>query len=77
MIVASPVIDISYIEALIKNAESRAYIRTKWPDKFNRFPLNLTQKLQKVAFKILALLFKDQREVNFGLIQSLRETVTD
>jgi O-antigen chain-terminating methyltransferase len=66
---------ISHIEALLKNAESRAYIRTKWPDKLNRFPFNLTKKLQKLALKIINFLFKDQREVNFNFIQSLRQSV--
>ncbi|MBW4609163.1 MAG: methyltransferase domain-containing protein [Hassallia sp. WJT32-NPBG1] len=66
---------ISHIEALLKNAESRAYIRTKWPDKLNRFPFNLTKKLQKLALKIINFLFKDQREVNLNLLQSLRQSV--
>ena len=65
----------SSIENFLKNAEYRATVRTKWPDKFNRFPFNLTQGLQKIAFKVLEFLFRDQREVNFNLIQSLRESI--
>jgi O-antigen chain-terminating methyltransferase len=65
-----------YIESLLKNAESRAYIRTKWPDKLNRFPFNLISKLQKFILKAINFLFKDQREVNFNLILSLKESLT-
>jgi len=67
---------ISHIEALIRNAESRAYIRTKWPDKLNRFPFNLTKGLQKFALKGLNFLFKDQREVNLNLISALKDSVS-
>lgn len=68
--------NINYIQALLKNAQSRAYIRTKWPDKLNRFPFNLNPKLQKIILKIINFLFKDQREVNFNLISCLQESVT-
>ncbi|MFY7801571.1 MAG: class I SAM-dependent methyltransferase [Dolichospermum sp.] len=62
-----------YIESLLKNAESRAYIRTKWPEKLDRFPFNLISKLQTLILKGINFLFKDQREVNFNLILSLKE----
>ncbi|MEH1892452.1 MAG: methyltransferase domain-containing protein [Nostoc sp.] len=68
--------NINYIEALLKNAQSRANIRTKWPDKLNRFPFNLNSKLQKIILKIINFLFKDQREVNFNLISCLQESIT-
>jgi SAM-dependent methyltransferase len=67
-------LSISYIEALLNNAESRAYVRTKWPDKLNNFPFN-TKKIREIALKLLNFLFKDQRQVNFSLIQSLKESV--
>ena len=66
---------LSYIESFLKNAENRAYTRTKWPDKLNRFPFNLSKKLQKATLKLLNFLFKDQREVNLNLLQALRESV--
>jgi O-antigen chain-terminating methyltransferase len=69
-------LSIGHIESLLKNAESRAYIRTKWPDKLNRFPFNLISKLQKFILKAINFLFKDQREVNFNLILSLKESLT-
>ncbi|MEH2273303.1 MAG: methyltransferase domain-containing protein [Nostoc sp.] len=68
--------NINYIEALLQNAQSRAYVRTKWPDKLNCFPFNLNPKLQKFILKIINFLFKDQREVNFNLISCLKESVT-
>ncbi|MFB2737153.1 methyltransferase domain-containing protein [Umezakia ovalisporum] len=66
---------LSYIESFLKNAEDRAYTRTKWPDKLNRFPFNLSKKFQKATLKLLNFLFKDQREINFNLLQALRESV--
>ncbi|MBN3927611.1 class I SAM-dependent methyltransferase [Nostoc sp. NMS4] len=68
-------LSISNIEAFLQNAESRSIVRTKWPDKLNFFPFNLSAKLQKLIIKILNFLFKDQREVNFNIINSLKESV--
>ncbi|MBH8566851.1 methyltransferase domain-containing protein [Nostoc sp. CENA67] len=66
---------IHYIEALLRNAESRAYIRTKLPSKVNRFPLNFNPKISKLILKLFNFLFKDQREVNLNLITALKESV--
>ncbi len=63
------------INTLVSDAESRAYTRNKWPDKLNRFPFNLSTRLQKLVLKILELVFIDQREVNLNLIRSLKESV--
>jgi SAM-dependent methyltransferase len=68
--------NITYIEALLRNAESRAYVRTKWPDKLNRFPFNVNPKLQTIILNVINFVFKDQREVNLNLINSLKESVT-
>ncbi|WP_315786952.1 class I SAM-dependent methyltransferase [Fischerella sp. JS2] len=65
----------SLIEGLLRNAESRAVVRTKWPENLNRFPYNLSRGLQKIALKILNFIFKDQREVNFNVINALKESV--
>lgn len=65
----------SLIEGLLINAESRAAVRTKWPDNLNRFPYNLSRGLQKITLKILNFIFKDQREVNFNVINALKESV--
>ncbi|MEH2111700.1 class I SAM-dependent methyltransferase [Nostoc sp.] len=68
-------LSISYIETFIENAESRSSARTKWPDKLNLFPFNLSGKLQKLILKIVNFIFKDQREINFSIINSLKESV--
>ncbi|MCG6134183.1 MAG: methyltransferase domain-containing protein [Nostoc sp. LLA-1] len=73
--ISSLLSNISYIESLLINAESRAYARTKWPDKLNRVPFTLNSKLQKIILKVINFFFKDQREVNFNLIFSLKESV--
>lgn len=67
---------IDHIESLLINAESRAYARTKWPDKLNRFPFNFRSKLQKFILKLINFLFKDQREVNLNLILAFKASVT-
>jgi O-antigen chain-terminating methyltransferase len=66
---------LNLIEGLLKNAESRAIVRTEWLDNLNRFPFNLSRGLQKLLLKILNLIFKDQREVNFNVINALKESV--
>jgi len=68
-------LNINYIEALLKNAESRSGVRTKWPDKLNHFPFKFNAKLQKFILRAINFLFKDQREVNLNLINSLKESV--
>jgi 2-polyprenyl-3-methyl-5-hydroxy-6-metoxy-1,4-benzoquinol methylase len=68
-------INLSYIESLLSNAESRACQRTKLPDKFNSFPFNISDKIKEFLLKVFNLLFRDQREVNFNLIESLRQSV--
>jgi SAM-dependent methyltransferase/prefoldin subunit 5 len=68
-------LSISYIETFLKNAEYRSNIRTKWPDKLNLFPFNFSTKLQEFILKLINFLFKDQREVNFNIINSLKESV--
>jgi len=63
------------IEALLRIAEEKALVRTRWSSKLNRFPFTLSRPLQAAFLKGLALLFKDQRHVNFLLIQAMRETL--
>jgi len=66
-------ISLGNIKALLSNAESRTYARTNLPEKYNRFPLNISKKLQKLVLKVFEIIFRDQRKVNFSLIQALRE----
>lgn len=63
------------IKALLDSAESKSQVRTEIPKKFARFPLNLSKGLQKFALKVYAFLFKEQRAINFSLIQALRESL--
>jgi hypothetical protein len=62
-------------KAYLSNAEFRAQVRMKWPDKFNRFPLNLSRRLQGAVLKGIRLLFRDQQEVNVNLIHALRQSL--
>lgn len=63
------------IQSLIDNAEARSQVRTKWPDPLNKFPLNVSKKIQNAVLKILNFLFKEQRVVNVSLVQALRESL--
>lgn len=65
----------NYLEALLRNAEARADVRTKWPDKLNRFPFTLSGKIKKYCLKIVNFIFKDQREVNLNLINALKQSM--
>jgi len=53
---------------LLKSAQDRNAVRTKWPDKLNQFPFNFTLIFKPIVLKLLSALFKDQREVNNSLI---------
>jgi O-antigen chain-terminating methyltransferase len=66
-------ISLGNIKALLSNAESRSYVRTNLPEKYNRFPLNISKNLQKLVLKVFEIIFRDQRKVNFSLIQAVRE----
>ncbi|KOP22921.1 methylase [Hapalosiphon sp. MRB220] len=68
--------NLNHIESLLKNAEFRSALRTKWPDNLNKFPFNLSRKFQNFTLKILNFIFKDQREVNYNVIQALKESVS-
>ncbi len=63
------------IEALLKDAEFNSQVPTKIPDKFNRFPFNISTYFQRLVLKLYAFLFKKQQVVNFDLIQALRESL--
>jgi len=72
---AMSVLNTSNIEALINDAEFNSQASTKWPDKLNRFPFNLSKRLQRFILKLYRVLFKKQRVVNFDLSQALRESL--
>ena len=68
--------NLNQIEALLNNAELKSQVRTEIPPKFNRFPFKVSKGLQKFALKLYSFLFKEQRAVNFSLIQALKESLT-
>ncbi len=67
-------LDTTNIESLLHTADRMAAPRTKWSGRLARFPFN-TPWFQRMALRLLAFLFNDQRHVNFALIQSARETL--
>lgn len=62
---------LNHVEAVLNLAESRSHVRTELPDKFQNSPLNAGKK---VMLKVFNLAFRDQREVNVGLIQANRHS---
>ena len=70
---ATTTVSNSYIDARLKDAEIFSQVPTKFPDKFNRFPFNLSKGIQNFFLKLYGFLFKKQQVVNFSLIHALRE----
>ena len=68
-------LDTTAIESHLSVAQTRAQVRTTWSERLNVFPFTAFRGIQRLALRILALLFKDQRHVNFALIGALREMV--
>src|SRR6476469_1713468 len=69
------VANINQIEALLNNAEFKAQVLTDLPKKLDKFPFNISKPLQKFALKLYGFLFKEQRAVNFSLIEAVRESL--
>ncbi|MEQ9623716.1 class I SAM-dependent methyltransferase [Coleofasciculus chthonoplastes] len=67
---------VNHIESLLHNAELKSQVRTEFPKKLNRFPFSLSKPLQNIALKLYSFLFKEQRAINFSLIQALREALS-
>jgi SAM-dependent methyltransferase len=67
---------LSRMEMLLNTAETRAYQRTKWPRKLDRFPINLSDRIKMTILKMFNVIFKDQQEVNFSVIAALRESIS-
>ncbi len=63
---------IDYIEGFIETAESRAKVRETLPQSFNSLPLVIFKPLGLLFLKGLQFLFKDQREVNFNILEGLK-----
>jgi hypothetical protein len=63
---------LSHVEAVLNLAESRSHVRTQLPEKFQNSPLSAGRKFMLKAFN---LAFRDQREVNSGLIEANRHSV--
>ncbi len=72
---ADAVASAASIAAAIDVAEEKSHVRTRWSGRLNRFPFTISPRLQRWCLKILAFLFKDQRHVNFAMVQSLRESL--
>ena len=67
---------VKYFQGFINTAKSRAEKRDSLPNSWNKFPLIfLLKPMAIIFFNILNFLFKDQREVNYNILQALEESV--
>jgi hypothetical protein len=66
--------DTSTLQSLIAAAAVRSSARNRWPGRLQFFPLNL-RFVQRVAFRIMAWLFRDQHAFNAALIDALSESM--
>jgi O-antigen chain-terminating methyltransferase len=68
-------LDTTFVESQLAAALQRAEVRRKPPERLNVFPWNRLRRLQTFALRVLAFVFKDQRQVNFALVAAARELV--
>ncbi|BAQ61443.1 methyltransferase type 11 [Geminocystis sp. NIES-3708] len=67
---------IKYFQGFINTAKSRSARRNNLPNSWTKKPfIFLLKPFTFIFFKILNFLFKDQREVNFNVLQALEESV--
>lgn len=66
---------LDYIKVLLNNAEIKAKVRTSLPSKFSFLSFG-SNKLTNLLLKIFNFLFKEQREINFNLIEALKGSLT-
>lgn len=71
---ADAVTAVANMESFIQYAEAAARVRTSWGSTFNRFPFNLAP-FRIFFLRLLAFLFRDQRQVNIMLIDALRASL--
>ena len=63
------------IENALERAEERSVARTQWPPEIDAFPFRGNGALQRLILRLVALLFRDQQDVNHQLIRAQRESL--
>ena len=71
---ADTVTAVANMEAIIQTAENVSQIRTAWGASLARFPFNILP-LRAFFLRILAFIFRDQRQVNAMLIDAFRASL--
>ncbi len=64
------------LNTILNDALMMSQIRTKLPNKFARLPILNNAKVQRFLLKIYNFLFKEQRTINLGVIQVVRESIS-
>ena len=67
---------LDYLNTILNDALVMSQARTKLPNKFARLPIVRNGKVQGLLLKFYNFLFKEQRTINLGVIQAIRESIS-
>jgi SAM-dependent methyltransferase len=67
---------LEYLNTILNDALVMSQTRTKLPNKFVRLPIFRNGKVQGLLLKFYNFLFKEQRTINLGVIQAVRESIS-
>jgi hypothetical protein len=68
-------VNVDAIESWVAIADQKARVRTKWPNHLRVPQFTGSGHLQRLILRVLASLFKDQRQVNEAFIAAFRESI--
>ncbi|MBF0273791.1 MAG: class I SAM-dependent methyltransferase [Nitrospinae bacterium] len=68
--------EINKVNSLLDILEKASKPRTKIPMTLDRFPFNKSKKLQSFILKLYEIIFREQREINYSVLESLRAFYT-
>jgi O-antigen chain-terminating methyltransferase len=68
-------VNLGAIESWVAIADQKTRARTKWPNHLHIFPFTRSGRMQGFVLKVLAFVFKDQRQANEAFIAAFRESI--
>ena len=66
---------LEYVNTILNDALMLSQVRIKLPQKLSRLPILKNTKVQRILLKVYNFLFKEQRAINLGIIQAVRENI--
>ena len=67
---------LDYLNTILNDALVMSQTRTKLPNRFAQLPIFRNGKVQGLLLKVYNFLFKEQRTINLGVIQAVRESIS-